>query len=223
MSYKPLNSAADKLSASGVANAGSTGLPADAGHAHPAALWVPADNGLIAAAFDPAHAQTSVNPLPTGGTAAPGKLTLTKITVAKTATWSKIWFGLSSTNGAASLTNTYLGVYDTAGTLKGTTADVSSSFLSGSTPKSVDIVTPFTATAGYYFIAILFNGTWTAGDFTLKAAGGGISTNANLVAPNLRYSSMLSAQTTLPSTIDLTGQGTLLIGGGWGSQWYGAS
>ncbi|WP_185921778.1 hypothetical protein [Streptomyces sp. WAC06614] len=47
--------------------------------------------------------------------------------------------------------------------------------------------------------------------------------NANLSAPRLRYSNVLSGQTSLPASLDLTQQSTSIINTGWASQWYGVS
>lgn len=201
----------------GTATAGSTGKAADAGHTHPAPFWVPADNGFLAAVYDPAHAgtvtsQTSAN--------VAGKITLTKIVLRQQITWSNIWFGLAGIDAGSALTNCYLGVYDSSGTLKGTTADISSVLNVNAVAKSVALAASFTATPGTYFIAMLLNGTWTQNSFTFKSSGAGISVNANLAAPNLRYSNLLTGQTSLPSSITLSSQSTSIIGGGWGSQWY---
>jgi hypothetical protein len=152
-----------------------------------------------------------------------GRITLVKIPIREQITWSSIWFGLSGVDAGASLSNCYLGVYDAAGTLKGTTADISTSLMSGATAKSVALVSPFTATPGSYFIAMLLNGTWTTNSLTFKASGAGISVNAGLTAPNLRYSNLLTGQTSLPSSLTLSSQSTSIINTGWASQWYGVS
>ncbi|MFF4642795.1 hypothetical protein [Streptomyces sp. NPDC001389] len=93
--------------------------------------------------------------------------------IRSTITWSNVWLGLAGVDGAATLSNCYLGVYDTAGTLRAVTAD--------------------------------------------------ISVNAGLAAPNLRYSNMLTGQTSLPASLTLASQSTSIINTGWASQWYGVS
>ena len=180
----------------------------------------PSEQGLLAWTYDPnmaGHVTAQSN----AGVA--GRITLVKIPIREQITWSNIWFGLSGVDGAASLANCYLGVYDSAGNLKGTTADISSSLMSGATAKAVALVTPFTAAPGTYFIAMLLNGTWTTNSLTFKASGAGISVNAGLTAPNLRYSNLLTSQTSLPSSLTLASQSTSIINTGWASQWYGVS
>lgn len=183
-------------------------------------LNLPADQNLLAWTYDPdmaGHVTAQSN----AGVA--GRITLTRIVLRNTFTWSNIWIGLSGVDAAATLSNCYLGVYDTAGTLLGVTADLSASLLSGATARSFALTTPFTAAPGSYFIAMLLNGTWTTNSLTFKASGAGISVNAGLVAPNLRYSNLLTGQTSLPSSLTLANQTTTIISTGWASQWYGVS
>ncbi|MEV6569913.1 hypothetical protein [Streptomyces sp. NPDC051577] len=181
---------------------------------------LPSDQGLLAWTGDPNDAG-HVTAQSNAGVA--GRITLVKMQIRRSITWSRIWFGLAGVDGAASLTNCYLGVYDSTGTLKGVTADISSQLLTGATGKSVDLTSPFTAAPGEYFIALLLNGTWTTNLLTLKATGAGITVNCGLSAPRLRYSNMLTGQTSLPSTLDLTQQTVTIINTGWASQWYGVS
>lgn len=82
---------------------------------------------------------------------------------------------------------------------------------------------PFTAAPGTYFIALLLNGTWATNGLTLKSTGAGISVNAGLTPPNLRYSNLLTGQTSLPATVNLAEQSTSTINTGWASQWYAIS
>ncbi|MEV6571880.1 hypothetical protein [Streptomyces sp. NPDC051577] len=183
-------------------------------------LPLPSDQGLLAWTGDPNDAG---HVTAQGNAGVAGRITLVKIQIRKSITWSKIWFGLAGVDGSASLANCYLGVYDSAGTLKGVTADISSQLLTGATGKSVDLVAPFSAGPGEYFIAMLLGGTWTTNLLTFKATGAGITVNCGLVAPRLRYSNMLTGQTSLPSTLDLTQQTVSIINTGWASQWYGVS
>ncbi|MFB6805472.1 hypothetical protein [Streptomyces sp. NPDC056387] len=178
----------------------------------------PADQGLLAWTGDPNDAG-HVTAQSNAGVA--GRITLVQMVIRKSITWSKIWFGLAGVDGAASLANCYLGVYNSSGTLVGVTADISSSLMSGATGKSVDLVTPFTAAPGEYYIAMLLNGTWATNSLTFKSTGAGITVNCGLTPPRLRYSNIGTSQTTLPSTLDLTQQSTSIINTGWASQWYG--
>lgn len=182
----------------------------------------PSDQGLLTWTYDPDEAG-HVTAQSNAGVA--GRITLTKIQIRKTITWSNIWVGLSGVDTAATLSNCYLGVYDSSGTLKGSTADLSSTFVNAANAKAIPLplTAPFTAGPGAYFFAMLLNGTWTTNTFHFKCSGAGISVNANLNPPTLRYSNLLTGQTSLPGSLDLTQQSTSLINTGWASQWYGVS
>jgi hypothetical protein len=180
----------------------------------------PSDQGLLAWTYDPDIAG-HVTAQSSGGVG--GRITLTKIQIRKSITWSQVWFGLSGIDTGASLSNCYLGVYNAAGTRVGVTADISADLMTGAVAKGISLTAPFTAAPGEYFIAMLLNGTWTTNVLHFKASGAGISVNANLSAPSLRYSNMLTGQTSLPASLDLTQQSTSIINTGWASQWYGVS
>lgn len=212
-----LDGTATDLQPPGAPAAGATGKAADAGHVHPTPYWVPADNGFLTATYPPVHAgavtaQTSAN--------VAGKITLTKIPIRQSMTVTNIWFGLAGIDAGSSLNNCYLGIYNAAGALLGSTADISSVLNVNAVAKGVPLTAPVSLTPGNHFIAMLLNGTWTQNAFTFKCSGAGISVNAKLTAPNLHYSNLLTGQTSLPSSLTLSSQSTSIIGGGWASQWY---
>ncbi|MFJ8208109.1 hypothetical protein [Streptomyces sp. NPDC096033] len=199
------------------------GLVTDSSTAGPAGPgWAdrPVDQNLLAWTYDPnmaGHVTAQSN----AGVA--GRVTLVRIILRETITWSNIWIGLAGVDAAAVLSNCYLGVYDSSGTLRGVTADISTSLMSGATAKALPLTAPFSAAAGTYFIAMLLNGTWATNSLTFKSSGAGISVNAGLTAPNLRYSNLLTGQTSLPGSLTLSSQSTSIISTGWASQWYGVS
>lgn len=180
---------------------------------------LPAEQGLLAWTYDPNMA----GHVTAQSTSVTGRITLVRILIRRRITWSNVWIGLSGVDSGASLSNCYLGVYDSSGTLKGTTADISSSLMTGATAKALPLAAPFDAVPGAYFIAMLLNGTWTTNSLHFKASGAGVSVNAGLTAPNLRYSNLLTGQTSLPSSLTLANQATSIITTGWASQWYGVS
>ncbi|MEU6892413.1 hypothetical protein ABZ934_11580 [Streptomyces sp. NPDC046557] len=152
-----------------------------------------------------------------------GRITLVRIVLREPITWSNIWLGLAGVDQNAQLANCYLGVYDGAGTLRGATSDISPQLMGEAVAKSLPLGKPFTAAPGTYFIALLLNGNWATNALTLKSTGAGISVNAGLTPPQLRYSTVLTGQTALPATVNLAEQSTGIINTGWGSQWYGIS
>ncbi|MFE2323573.1 hypothetical protein ACFXD5_06565 [Streptomyces sp. NPDC059385] len=198
--------------------AGATGPQGPAGPPPPEDL--PGEQGLLAWTYDPNMAG-HVTAQSVGAVA--GRITLVRIPIRQQITWSNVWLGLAGIDAAAVLANCYLGVYDTTGTLRGVTADISSQLMTGATAKPLPLVTPFTAAPGFYYIAMLLNGTWATNSLTFKSSGAGVSVNAGLVAPNLRYSNLLTGQTSLPASLTLASQSTSAINTGWASQWYGVS
>lgn len=197
---------------------GPTGPQGPAGPPPPEDL--PSEQGLLAWNYDPNMAG-HVTAQSVGAVA--GRITLVRIPIRAQITWANVWLGLSGIDAAAVLANCYLGVYDTTGTLRGVTADVSPQLMTGAIAKPFPLVTPFTATPGFYFVAMLLNGTWATNVLHFKSSGAGVSVNAGLVAPNLRYSNLLTGQTSLPPSITLANQSTSTINTGWASQWYGVS
>ncbi|WP_185921544.1 hypothetical protein [Streptomyces sp. WAC06614] len=180
----------------------------------------PQDQNLLAWTGDPndaghVTAQTSAG--------VGGRVTLVRIVLRQEITWSNIWLGLAGIDPNASLSQCYLGVYDAQGVLRASTADISPQLMTEPVAKPLALAKPFTAAPGTYFIALLLNGTWATNQLTLKATGAGISVNAGLTPPNLRYSTVLTGQTSLPPTLNLSEQATSTINTGWASQWYGIS
>lgn len=181
---------------------------------------LPSENNLLAWTYDPGEAG-HVTAQSNGGVA--GRITLVRIMIRETITWSNVWFGLAGLDTGATLANCYMGVYDVNGVRRGVSADMSTALMVGAVAKAIPLVTPFVADPGEYYIAMLLNGTWATNSLTFKASGAGISVNAGLTAGHLRYSNMLTGQTSLPPTLDLSLQATNIINTGWASQWYGVS
>ncbi|MEU8775788.1 hypothetical protein [Streptomyces sp. NPDC048606] len=152
-----------------------------------------------------------------------GRVTLVRIVLRERITWSNIWLGLAGIDPAAQLSNCYLGVYDERGVLVASTADVSPMLMTDPIAKPFPLAKPFTAEPGTYFIALLLNGNWATNALTLKSTGAGISVNAGLTPPKLRYSTLLTGQTSLPASVNLAEQSTSTINTGWASQWYAVS
>lgn len=152
-----------------------------------------------------------------------GRVTLVRIVLREPVTWSNIWLGLAGIDPGAQLSNCYLGVYGADGHRLASTADISPQLMTDAVAKPLPLTKPFDAAPGTYFIALLLNGTWATNTLTLKATGAGISVNAGLTPPNLRYSTVLTGQTSLPDTLNLAEQSTSTINTGWASQWYAIS
>ncbi|AZM92393.1 MULTISPECIES: hypothetical protein [Streptomyces] len=152
-----------------------------------------------------------------------GRVTLVRIVLRQEITWSNIWLGLAGLDPNAQLSHCYVGVYDATGTLRAASPDISPQLMTDPVAKPLALAKPFTAAPGTYFIALLLNGNWATNALTLKSTGAGISVNAGLTPPNLRYSTLLTGQNSLPASVNLAEQSTSTINTGWASQWYGIS
>ncbi|MER6317187.1 hypothetical protein ABT237_26000 [Streptomyces sp. NPDC001581] len=152
-----------------------------------------------------------------------GRITLVRIVLREQITWSNIWLGLAGIDPNAQLANCHLGVYDATGKLVAATPDISPQLMTDAIAKPLALGKPFTAAPGTYFIALLLNGNWATNALTLKSTGAGISVNAGLTPPSLRYSTLLTGQTSLPAAVNLAEQSTSTINTGWASQWYAIS
>lgn len=178
---------------------------------------VPEDQNLLAWTGDPNDAGhvTAQSAAGVGG-----RVTLVRIKFWRPTLVSNIWLGLSGLPTSGPLADCYIGLYDSDGVRVAVSADITASLTTGATAKPLAMVTPYQADPGFYYIALLLNGTWATNSFTLKATGAGVSVNAGLSAGSLRYSTLLTGQTTLPASITLANQATSTINTGWGSQWY---
>lgn len=180
----------------------------------------PQDQNLLAWTGDPNDAG-HVTAQSAAGVA--GRVTLVRIVLREQTAWSNIWLGLAGIDPNAQLSHCYLGVYDAGGTLRASTADISPQLMTDAIAKPLPLAKPFTAAPGTYFIALLLNGNWATNALTFKSTGAGISVNAGLTPPSLRYSTVLTGQSSLPATVNLTEQSTSTINTGWASQWYAIS
>lgn len=180
----------------------------------------PQDQNLLAWTGDPNDAG-HVTAQSAAGVA--GRVTLVRIVLRERTAWSNVWLGLAGIDPNAQLSHCYLGVYGADGALLASTADISPQLMTDAIAKPLPLAEPFTAAPGTYFVAMLLNGNWATNALTFKSTGAGISVNAGLTPPNLRYSTVLTGQTSLPATLNLAEQSTSTINTGWASQWYAIS
>ncbi|WP_327302491.1 hypothetical protein OG730_02085 [Streptomyces sp. NBC_01298] len=215
-SASPRGSEPGKGAGTGPSAPASPAVPGGGGYEGPR----PQDQNLLAWTGDPNDAGhvTAQSAAGVGG-----RVTLVRMVLREQLTWSNIWLGLAGIDPNARLSNCYLGVYDARGTLVASTADISPQLMTDAIAKPFPLSKPFTAAPGTYFVALLLNGDWATNALTLKATGAGISVNAGLNPPSLRYSTVLTGQSSLPVTVNLAEQSTSTINTGWASQWYAIS
>lgn len=201
-----LDGTASDIQPAGIQGAGSTGKVPDAGHVHPAGMWVPADNGFLAANFAPEIGSSTT--VPTAGT-----LYLLKVPIRTAITWTYVWF-VVTTQGSGSSTGSYVGLYNSSGTLLTGSSDMGSS-LTGNGLKQVALTTPQSLAAGaFVWVAILSNLASTQPSI-LKSASYGYAVNANLSASLARSVTNGTGLTSLPASITPSGSNTNDNNGYW--------
>ncbi|MET8694706.1 hypothetical protein ABZV65_19435 [Streptomyces bauhiniae] len=162
-------------------------------------VWTPADHGLTAWSFDPAACST------TGTTLAASYIYLIEIVLRQAATVTKLNAVLGAAGGTLTANQCLAGLYDTGGVRRGVTADMSTTWNSAGN-KAMSLTSSYAAAAGKYYVALLFNGT-TSPTFACGSTLGASFTpgNANLAAGSYRFCRSASGQTSLPTSITLSG------------------
>ncbi|MDQ0809831.1 hypothetical protein QFZ63_001545 [Streptomyces sp. B3I7] len=183
------------------AGAASTYSRGDHTHGTPAypSEWAPTDHGLTAWAFDPAVAST------TGTTLTSGYIYLIGLTLRQAATITNLHAVLGAAGSGLTAGQCLAGLYDSSGTRRGITADQATAWTSAGS-KTMALTSAYAATAGRYYVALLFVGT-TSPTFACGSTLGASFTpgNANLASGAYRFCRSASGQTSLPAGITLTG------------------
>jgi len=160
----------------------------------PSEAWLPADNGLLGAAFDPASCGDNGSQ-PISGTV---YLIAVNLRTATTITHLNAVIGVAG-SGLTSNRN-FLGLYSSTGTRLAITANQSTAW---ATAGDVDaaLTSSYSAAAGLYYVAILATGTTTP-YFACGSKFGANFTPGNANA-TFRFARGPASQTSLPSTITM--------------------
>jgi hypothetical protein len=188
------DSTAANILANGNQAAGSNGHWADSGHVHPAGVWVPADNGLLAATsmLDAAGTQS--------GALTAGTVYLNRVNIRVTQTYSTAWW-LTSAAGTGASTGSFVGLYSSAGTLLTSSSDIASK-LTSTGAQSQNFTTPQSLTAGtFVWVALVVNLATTQPQLRCSAINVPATLNLNLTAANFRSATNGTGQTSLPGPI----------------------
>ncbi|MFE3169343.1 hypothetical protein [Streptomyces sp. NPDC059224] len=162
-------------------------------------IWTPADHGLTAWTFDPAACG------PSGTTLSAGFIYLLELVLRQGATINRLHAVIGTAGSGLTSGQCLAGLYDSSGARVGITADQSTVWNSVGA-KAMSLTAPYTAAAGRYYAALLFNGT-TSPNFSCGSTHGNTFTpgNANLSAGSYRWCRSASGQTALASSITLSG------------------
>lgn len=152
----------------------------------------PKDHGLEAWSIDPRVITGSV--APTSGT-----LTLAGIRIDRAVTLANLHVYVGTLGAGLTAGQCLLGLYDSAGTLLGQTADQSTAWTSVGAKKAA-LVSPVAVTPGVYRVAILAVGT-TPPAFSRGANANGQLVNFNLTtASTYLFATADTGRTTFPAT-----------------------
>lgn len=153
--------------------------------------WSPTDQGYAAWTYDPA--------LSAGSTLVPtGTLNLMRIAVRAPKTLTDMT--ICSTVAGSGLTagQNFVGLYDASGNRLALSADQSASWASTGV-KIIPFTAPAVVPAGFFYLAILVNGT-TAPQIQRGQTNAANAVNAALSTANSRYASSGAGLTALPAT-----------------------
>lgn len=156
--------------------------------------WLPGDAGLLEFNFDPAAASS------TGVILVSNKVALARINVRTPTVVNNIIFHVDTAGASLTANQNLCGIYNSAGTL------LASSPAGGLDSKvtSTGVITqalasPATCGPGFYWVALLFNGTTPP--TVASAANNATNANTGLTAATYRWGANGTGTTALPATI----------------------
>lgn len=155
----------------------------------------PEDHTLLAWAFDPVGADGA------GSLLVNGQIFLVSVFLRVPQTITKVGFSVLVAGAVLTAGQNHAGLYDAAGNkLSSGSADTA---FTGTGYQTVNLSASQSVTPGRFYVALLANGTTPP---TLAAEASSASTaNAGLTATTARFATNSAGQTTLPSTITLSG------------------
>lgn len=155
---------------------------------------LPADHGFTTWTLDPVQAGSSSSPTA-------GVLYLMKVKIVAASTVNGV--GMHVATAGSGLTSSYLALFDSTGTRLGLSAAQTTAWQT-SGYKATALTAGVAVTAGTYYIGLLIgNGSTTPP--VIARASSSVVTNAGLVAPGLRFGASGTGQTSVPSTVTLSG------------------
>jgi len=157
----------------------------------------PQDQNLLAWSYDPVL-QTGSSTLPAG------VLTLIKVPVYRACAVTNILLEVATAGSGLASGENLAGLYSASGVLIGKTADQSSAWESFGLHTAALAGGPYYVSQGWVYVVILTNGT-TSPAFGRATVQGSGAVNAGLTVAAARYAVNSSAQTTLPSSITMSG------------------
>lgn len=151
------------------------------------------DHGYLAWTFPPITAAGAT------ALATAGVLYLSKVYVRNGFTASNVTFDVGAAGGTLTAGQNFVGLYNSSGSRVALTADMTTVFSTANTLNTVAFTAPAALTAGFYWVAALFNGT--TGPTLFRGNGTTSRTlNAGLTAATSTAGTILTGQTSLPAS-----------------------
>ncbi len=156
-------------------------------------ILLPTDMGYAAWVYDPIGCRAGQ--VPTAGV-----LYLARIQIRSAVTLTNIFVGMTTPGSGLTSNQNFVGLYNSSGTLVGSSADQTASWASGNVEKQIAFSSSVSATSGFYWVAFLANGTTTptfaVGSQLIGNLGSGAAS-----ASTRRFGQYSSSLTSLPSNI----------------------
>jgi hypothetical protein len=157
--------------------------------------WSAQDQGFVAWTFDPNVASSSGLLLVTG------VIYIGAIPVRQAHTITNLWCHVTNVGSGLVASQSFMGLYSSAGTLLSATADMSGDFTSTGT-KSKALTTPQAVVPGMYYVAVVSNGTTPPSLARGTQVSISLANAANLTAAAARWATN-GTGTTLPSSLTM--------------------
>jgi hypothetical protein len=160
-----------------------------------AASWVPSDVNYIAWAYDPAMAVTTTSALANASV-----VYLIRVNVRAAASVTNVEIYIGTAGSLLTAAENYAGLYNSAGTLIGTTADQTANWGTAGYYTTALIGGPYAIPAGFYWVAMVFNGTTGPAPLRQGSISSGFE-NSGLAVASARYATNGTGNATLPASI----------------------
>lgn len=168
--------------------------------------WFPADNGLLAATDLLSVAVTTLQPVA-------GTLYMVKLPVRSAFTATNIWV-VVGTAGSGTSTGSFIGLYNSSGTLLSGSSDIGTQLANGFTARQIALTTPQSLTAGtFVWVAMVIN--MPTMPFLRQLNNGTVLPNINLSAAAYRSCTNGTGLTALPGTITPSANAGSLLSPFW--------
>jgi hypothetical protein len=175
--------------------------------------YLPGDSGFLEWNFDPAGASS------TGVICVTNKVALARINVRTPITVSNVVFNVNTVASSLTASQNFAGIYSSAGALLGTSAAGSLDSKVTSTGVITQPLTgPVVLGPGFYWAALLFNGTTPP--VVATAPNSLVNANTGLTAAFYRWATNGTGTTALPASVTPASNG---VGSGAVAYWVGVS